>query len=58
MTYKMNFKLENVPSRTPMQVPVIEEYILAVESALAVTIFEPIALKLTSKTSSVCPVKV
>ncbi len=41
-----------------MQVPVIEEYILAVESALAVTIFEPMALKLTSKTSSVCPVKV
>ena len=54
----MNFKLENIPSRTPMQVPVIEEYILAVESALAVTIFEPMALKLTSKTSSVCPVKV
>lgn len=41
-----------------MQVPVMEEYTLAVLSALAVTNLVPIALKLTSRTSSVCPVKV
>ncbi len=58
MSLNDNLNKNNLPSRTPIQVPVIEEYILEVESALAVTIFDPIALKLTSKTSSVCPVKV